>query len=200
MAIQCCKFFARRILKSCLICMVVVSLVSIPLPVVAAELAGVTLPDTASVGTTKLVLNGIGLRTYSALGVHIYIAGLYLQQPSHDADAILFSPSVKLLRLHFVHDVSVDSIRGAWRTELASSCITPCKLSQSILSQFLAALQPVHAGEDIMLVFKRDGLDAYCNKVYLGHIADAQFTQLMLAVFIGKNASQPRLKQQLLGN
>jgi hypothetical protein len=171
-----------------------------PRPAEAAQLAGVTLPDTATVGTTKLVLNGIGLRTYSVMAVHIYVAGLYLQQPSHDAHEILFSPGVKLLELHFVHDVSANSMRGAWRTGLIRNCIAPCKLSQAVLSQFLAALQPVRAGENVTLVFSHDGLDAYYNGNFAGHIADTQFTQLMLAVFIGRNAAQPRLKRELLGN
>jgi hypothetical protein len=171
-----------------------------PRPVEAAQLAGVTLPDTATVGTTTLVLNGIGLRTYSVLGIHIYIAGLYLQRPSHDANSILRSPGVKLLRLHFVHKVNANSMRLAWRTGLVRSCVAPCKLSPELLSHFLAALQPVRAGEDVTIVFKHDGLDAYYNGISVGHIADTQFTQLMLAVFIGRNATEPLLKQELLGN
>jgi hypothetical protein len=166
----------------------------------AAQLAGVTLPNTTTVGTTTLVLNGIGLRTYSVLAIHIYVAGLYLQQPSHDANAILLSPGIKLLQLHFVHNVNAVSLRRNWRAELVRNCIAPCKLSPAVLSHFLAALQPVRAGEDVTLVFKRDGLDAYYNGISAGHIADTQFTQLMLAVFIGRNATDPRLKRALLGN
>src|ERR1700761_725506 len=92
-----------------------------PRPVEAAQLAGVTLPDTATVGTTTLVLNGVGLRTYSGLAIHIYVAGLYLQQPSHDANAILLSPGIKLMQLHFVHNVNANSLRRTWRTELVSN-------------------------------------------------------------------------------
>lgn len=171
-----------------------------PRSVEAAQLAGVTLPNATTVGAIKLVLNGIGLRTYSVLAVHIYIAGLYLQHPSHDANVILSSPGIKLLQLHFVHAVDVDKMRAVWRTELVKNCMAPCELSQAALSQFLAALQPVRAGEDVTLVFKRDGLDASYNGISVGHIADTQFTRLMLAVFIGQNASEPRLKRELLGN
>jgi hypothetical protein len=165
----------------------------------AAQLAGVSLPATTTVGPIKLVLNGIGIRTYSVLEVHIYVAGLYLQQPSHDANVILSSPGIKLLQLHFVHDVDVNKMRAVWRTELINNCIAPCELSQAALSQFLAALQPIRAGEDVTLIFKQDGLDAYYNGSLVGHIADTQFTHLMLAVFIGQNASQPILKRELLG-
>jgi Chalcone isomerase-like len=169
-------------------------------PAAAGQLDGVKFPDTVTVGTTNLVLNGIGLRTYSALGVHIYIAALYLQRPSHDANGILSSQGIKLLQLHFVHDVGVNSVRDVWRTDLVNNCIAPCKLSQPVLSAFLAALQPVRAGDNVTFVFKPNGMDAYHNGIYMGHIADTQFAQVMLAVFIGQNASQPRLKQALLGN
>jgi hypothetical protein len=172
----------------------------VPQPVAAAQLGGVSFPNTATVGATKLVLNGIGLRTYSALGIHIYIAALYLQQPIHDAHRILISHGIKLLQLHFVHAVSVNSVRGVWRTELVNNCVAPCKLSQPVLSAFLAALRPVRAGDNVTFVFKPNGLDAYHNGIYMGHIADPQFTQVMLTVFIGQNASEPRLKQALLGN
>lgn len=92
-------------------------------PARAARLAGVTLPDTANVGGTALVLNGIGLRTYSVMAVPIYVADLYLQTPSHDADAILASFSVKLLVLQFVRNVPAAKVRDAGHTGLLNNCI-----------------------------------------------------------------------------
>ncbi len=169
-------------------------------PAGAAQMAGVILPDTWTVGTTRLALNGIGLRTYSILAIHIYVAGLYLRQRSHDGDAILDSPGIKLVEMHFVHDVSADSMRGAWRKGLVRNCVAPCVLSQTLMAQFLAALRPVKAGENVTLVFRPDGADAYFNMQPVGHIADAQFAKLMLSVFIGQNATVPDLKQELLGN
>ncbi|GLR66322.1 hypothetical protein GCM10010909_10020 [Acidocella aquatica] len=169
-------------------------------PAGAAQLAGVTLPDIQTVGTTRLVLNGIGLRTYSMLGIHIYVAGLYLQQPSHDADAILDSPGIKVVQMHFVHNVGAGAMRGAWRKGLVKNCVAPCVLSQSRLAQFLAALRPVSAGEDVTLEFRPDGAQAYYNGVSVGYIDDPAFARLMLEVFIGQNASVPVLKRELLGN
>ncbi len=169
-------------------------------PAAATRLAGVNMPLTETVGTTKLVLNGIGLRTYSMLGIHIYVAGLYLQQPSHDANAILASPGIKLVQMHFVHNVSVAAMRGAWRRGLMKNCVAPCVLSQSLLAQFLAALRPVSAGENVTIEFRPDGAQAYYNGVSVGYINDPSFARLMLAVFIGQNATVPSLKRALLGN
>ena len=42
----------------------------------AAELDGVAMPDMQDVAGYHLVLNGVGLRTYSLLRVHIYVVGL----------------------------------------------------------------------------------------------------------------------------
>ena len=67
----------------------------------AAQLAGVALPDAVTLDGAELHLNGIALRTYSWLRIRIYVAGLYLEHPSHDADAILRSPEEKLLVVRF---------------------------------------------------------------------------------------------------
>ncbi len=48
-------------------------------------MAGVDLPDTAQVGSTTLVLNGMGLRT--KMMVKVYVAGLYVTQKTSDAVA-----------------------------------------------------------------------------------------------------------------
>ena len=50
------------------------------LPILAATLADVTLPDTVTVGNQTLVLNGMGLRT--KLFIKVYVGGLYLEKKS----------------------------------------------------------------------------------------------------------------------
>jgi hypothetical protein len=60
-------------------------------PARAAELQGVSMPDQQDVAGIRLILNGIGLRTYSILRIRIYVAGLYLERPNHDAQATLNS-------------------------------------------------------------------------------------------------------------
>jgi hypothetical protein len=168
-------------------------------PARAARLAGVTLPDTATAGGTTLVLNGIGLRTYSVMEVHIYVAGLYLQTPSHDANAILASSGVKLLLLYFVRDVPADKVRDAWRTGLLSNCIAPCSLPPALLARFLSSLPEMHAGETVQLVFTKAGMHAFNDGKPAGSFDDPQFCRLLLAVFLGPHAAVPRLKAELLG-
>ena len=170
-----------------------------PRPTLAAELDGVRFPDTASVGSTTLVLNGVGLRTSSVLAINVYVVGLYLQQPSHDANAILASGGDKVLLLHFLHDVGVDKIRDAWRKGLLRNCPAPCNIAPGQISAFLNSLQAMHAGEDVELVFSPDGVHAYYDQHPAGYISDPEFARLMLTVFIGQNTLVPELRQELLG-
>ena len=165
----------------------------------AAKLAGIMMPDFRTVDGVNLVLNGIGLRTYSILRINIYVAGLYLTHPDHDAQSILASRSMKILRIHFVHAVSGAQVRRAWRKGLIRNCRQPCTLPASPLHRFLDAVRPVRAGENFTFVFDRWGADVYEGRRLLGRIANPRFSRLMLAVFIGHHTAQPTLKQELLG-
>ena len=55
----------------------------------AADLAGVSVPESAQVAGANLALNGVGLR--KKFFIKIYVGGLYLPQKSSDADAIIAS-------------------------------------------------------------------------------------------------------------
>jgi len=56
----------------------------------AADLEGISMPDTRVVDGTQMRLNGIGLRTFSALGIRIYVAGLYLERRNGEHDDVPF--------------------------------------------------------------------------------------------------------------
>lgn len=165
----------------------------------AATLDGVTLPDTLGLGGTELHLNGIALRTYSWLGVHIYVAGLYLEHPSHDAESILDSSEKKLLVVSFVHDVDVTNARKAWRQGFRNNCLPPCRLAPGDLERFLAAVPPMRAGDRFALAFTAGRVDVTMNGRPIGTIPDPMFARAVLASFIGPVPPTPRVKRELLG-
>jgi hypothetical protein len=78
----------------------------------AASLAGVTLPDTAQIGSTTLVLNGLGLRTKYM--VKVCVAGLYLPQKSSEAVAIINADAPKRIVMHFLHGASKKQMSDAF--------------------------------------------------------------------------------------
>ena len=172
---------------------------AVPLSVRAAQLDGVTLPDTQRVGGMELHLNGIGLRSYSVFQVPIYVAGLYLRHPSSDAGQILHSPDMRLLEIHFVHDVSAEQARKAWREGFERNCSAPCHLAPQDIERFLAAVPAMRKGDSFTLLFTARGAEVTVNGKPIGNITDPQFAREMLGTFLGPQAASPRLKQELLG-
>lgn len=168
-------------------------------PAAAAVLDGVSLPDSAVVAGRPLVLNGIGLRTYSILGIRIYVAGLYLQQRSSDPASILRSPEVKLLDVRFLRDVGASDARRSWREGLQDNCPRPCRLPPQEIERFLAAVPSVRRGDTSTLLFTPGRLDFTFNGRPYGTITDPLFVQVVLATFIGPEPSSPGLKRALLG-
>lgn len=157
------------------------------------------MPDTQNVGGTELRLNGIGLRTYSILHIHVYVAALYLEAPSHDAAAILASPGKKLLIIRFVHDVDADAARKVWQEGFESNCRSPCRLDPIQVARYLAAVPAVHEGDTGMWIFTPGSLQITLNGKLLGVITDAAFSREILATFIGPEPPTARLKRELLG-
>ena len=164
----------------------------------AAELDGVQVPDTLRVNGDTLLLNGLGLRTYSFIGIHVYVAGLYLQHPSTDPEQIITSPETKLLRITFVRDVSAAAGRKAWLQGFDDNCRAPCHLDPGDVARFLSAIPDMHAGEVYYFIFTHTGATVTVNGRVLGVIARPKFAQAMLATFLGPRPASATLKQDLL--
>jgi hypothetical protein len=172
------------------------------LPVVTsawgAELDGVDLPATRQAVGKTLLLNGYGLRTYSILGIHIYVAGLYLEHLNTDPDAIIQSPETKLVSVRFKRDVSADSARDAWRTALNNNCVAPCVLDPDDVARFLALVPAMHAGDTYNLLFEGHRAVVTVNGQQIGTITHPMLADAVLATFIGPKPASPALKRGLL--
>ena len=164
----------------------------------AAEIDGVQLPESVQVDGKTLQLNGYGLRTYSFLGIHIYIASLYLEHLSTDPEAILRSPQTKLLMVRFERTVSADRAREAWRHGLENNCLAPCYLDPQDVERFLAEVPAMHEGDNFSLLFTQNGARVTVNGKLIGTISQPQFAAAMLATFLGPKPGAPSLKQELL--
>lgn len=166
----------------------------------AAELDGVSMGETRTQAGVTLRLNGMGIRTYSILHIRIYVAGLYLERPSNNAEAILRSPEMKLLDIRFIRDVDKERAENAWREGLEGACQRPCVLDPNDLNRFLAQVPAVHKGDESLLLFTPHGAEVTFNGHKIGDISDPHFAEVMLASFIGPHPPTERLKQDLLGN
>jgi hypothetical protein len=93
--------------------LIAVLALSLSLPVLARDVAGVQVPDSVSVGGKTLLLNGAGLR--SRFFVKVYVGALYLEQRSSDPAAIVAADAAWQVVMTFKRDVDKASILGAFK-------------------------------------------------------------------------------------
>jgi Chalcone isomerase-like len=165
----------------------------------AAEFDGVRLPDTLEAGGKTLKLNGFGRRTYSFLGVHVYVASLYLERLSSNPEQIIRSPETKLLTVRFERSVSAEDARKAWRDGLANNCQAPCHLEPEDVEKFLAEVPAMREGDVFSLLFTQRAATVTVGGQQIGTVSKPEFAEAMLATFLGPRPASPQLKQELLG-
>lgn len=167
----------------------------------AATLAGATLPDTYSVDGQPLALNGIGLRTLTIFAVRIYVAGLYLAQPSHDAAQILASPGPKVILLHFLHAGTKAQIERQYRDGERTNCGDGgCATSdQADFERLVAAAPAVKPGDTSTYIFTAQGTKVLANDHLIDSFSNPDLARRLLGGFIGARPPSQSLRNHLLG-
>src|SRR5215471_3621318 len=117
----------------------------------AASLAGVTMPDTVQVGGKSLVLNGLGLRTKYM--VKVYVAGLYLEQKSSDANSIIKADAPKQIVLQFVHSATKSQMTDAFNESFNDNTPDAAKTMKADIDKLLAAIDPVNVGDKMIFTY-----------------------------------------------
>ena len=128
----------------------------------------------------------------------IYVAALYLQDLSTDAEQIIRSPEIKLLIVRFERSISADDARKAWRDGLDNNCQPPCQLHPGDVERFLASIPAMHAGDNYAVLFTPHGATVTVSGQQVGVISQREFAEAMLATFLGPRPASPKLKQELL--
>lgn len=181
-----------------LVLVLVLALAPVATPAHAAELADVTMDDTAQVGDQTLVLNGLGLRKKAIFKV--YVGGLYLPQKSTDGDAVLAADEPRRLVMEFVRGVGASSLTGAWDDCLKNNTPdagTDVKKGFATLNGWMADVE----NED-RLVFTYvpgTGTTVTVKGEEKGTIEGKPFADALFACWIGRVPPSDDFKEGLLG-
>jgi Chalcone isomerase-like len=177
--------------------------ISISLPALAAEVAGVKFPDQVQAEGAPLVLNGAGLRRKFIFKV--YAMALYLPARAATAAAVIDAPGPKRIALGMLRDVDAKTFSDALREGIeANHSEAEVKAIEPRIKQLEAVMQKVGTAKDGM----RIGLDwvpgAGTQVSIDGAPADApipgkDFYRALLRIWLGPHAVQDDLKQALLG-
>jgi hypothetical protein len=170
-------------------------------PVLAGERAGVTLPDQATVEGKTLVLNGMGLRKATWLRVKVYVAGLYLEEKSLDADAILRPERTKRVVLVFVRAVGREDLLEAWDESFKENAGEDFAALEARLATFHGWMpNRVAKGDTFAFTYMPGtGVLVTVKDETRGTIPGADFARSLFGNWLGARTPSPALKAGLLG-
>lgn len=169
-------------------------------PAQAATCNGIDFADTAKVGSTDLVLNGLGMRKATMFKVDVYVAGLYLPQKSTDAAAIVAANQAWRLELHFVHDADASDIRKAFNDGFETVAGDNLDALQARIDALNAQMIDLKVGD--VLIYDYDpatGSVVMLNGKTGPAIEGADFAAALLEMDIGSKPPNEELKTGLLG-
>ncbi len=164
----------------------------------AANLAGVTLPDTQQVAGKTLVLNGMGIRTKYM--VKVYVGGLYLEQKSSDANAIIKSDAPKQIVMKFLHGASKSQMSDAFNEGFSDNSPEATKTMKTQIDQLVNALDAVKPGDTMVFTYvPGTGSSMEINGQNKVTIADPAFAPVLFSVWLGPKPPNADLKKGMLG-
>ena len=164
----------------------------------AGTVAGVTLPDTATVAGTNLVLNGMGLR--SKMMVKVYVAGLYLEQKSSDPAAIMKSDTTKKIVMKFLYSPSKSQMSDAFDEGFKSNSPDAMQTMKPDIDKLLGALEDMKKGGEMAFTYvPGTGTTLTIDGRAKLTIPGLPFEQALMSVWLGPKPPNADLKKGLLG-
>lgn len=171
-------------------------------PALAAEIAGVTIADTASVGGQALVLNGAGVRV--KVFFRIYVGSLYLPRKAGDLAGVL-SKGPRRIQMNLLRDLTADQLIGALVGGLNDNN-SPAELAavKAPTDQLVRILQrfkydALMKGDVLTLDFVDGGTKLRHNDDAIGVVPGEAFNGALTRVWLGARPPEEDLKKAMLG-
>lgn len=167
----------------------------ISLPALAGQLAGVTMPDSITVGGQNLVLNGMGLREKYFLD--IYVGGLYLPAKTTDAKKAIDDDVPKQITMTMTYDLSKEKLGETMRESINNSGQPEAKKHAETLAGWM---EDVSDGDQIILRYEPGkGTTVIVKGKEKGTIEGLPFMKAIWGIYLGPNPPTGALKKGMLG-
>ncbi len=164
----------------------------------AGTLAGVSLPDSATVGGAPVILNGMGLR--EKYYIDIYLGALYLTHPTHDGISAINADEPKRIVMHFIYPrvtkaQIVETFEEQFGANPAAVAVRP---NIDMMEGWLPEV--VHAGDELAFDYEPGkGTTMRVLGKVAGTIPGAGFMKLVWSVYLGAKPPTAALKNGMLG-
>lgn len=164
------------------------------------ECEGVSFPEQVQAGGGTLKLNGLGLRQATMFKVDVYVAALYVAQPSADANAILESDSPKELTLQFVRDVGRADLSKGWDEGFENNAKSQIPALKQRIETFKGMMTDMKTGEQLRFLHKPGaGTQVAVKGAVKDTIPGDDFARALFSIWLGPKPPNEDLKAGLLG-
>jgi hypothetical protein len=168
-------------------------------PSLAGSRAGITMPDSVSVEGTSLLLNGMGIRKATIFRVKVYVAGLYVERKSRNAEELVRSEQIKRYDVVLLRDVDRDDIIDVFRKGLKKNGADMAKI-QARFDRFAAWMPDFKERDTLSLLYLPGrGVVVTFKGQVKGTIGGADFASALFAIWLGPDPADDDLKDALLG-
>lgn len=169
----------------------------------AKDVAGINIPESISFSdqSTKLVLNGAGIR--SKFVFDIYVGSLYLEKKLTNAKDIYALAGEKRISMHFLYDeIEKEKLVAGWNTGFENNLSEQERVSfKSQIKQFNDLFVTVKKGDVINLNFTpTTGTHVVMNGKIMGLVEGDAFFTALLKIWLGEEPADSDLKEAMLGN
>lgn len=169
-------------------------------PLAAAEVGGIKIDDSVSVGGATLVLNGAGIR--SRMVFKVYVGALYLPAKAGDLAAAL-ARSPRRVQMTLLRNVGADDLVGALVDGIkANNTAAEVAALQGQTDQLVAIMKRIGEAKtgDVVTLDLVDGETRVGhNGKGIGAIPGAPFNDALIKIWLGDKPVQADLKAAMLG-
>ena len=166
----------------------------------AATCGDVQFADTTTVGSSDLVLNGLGVREATMFNVDVYVAGLYIPEKSVDGAAIIAANQPWQLLLKFVHDADAADVRDAFQNGFHRVTGGELGSMQDRIARLDAQIVDIKEGDYLSLTYDPVAASTVINLNGMsGSIEGADFANALLRMSVGQDTPNQQLRAGLLG-
>ena len=170
-----------------------------------AKLLGLKFEDEVTFEGKKLILNGMGVRKADvALGlrVDVYVAALYLEALSKDAQSIISSKGPKFVRVGYARSVGKEKSRETWLANFEKICKDPksfCFNERDVfMNQFLPAIEDIEEDQFQEFWITDRSLRFKSHKKEKLNLQNTELGKFLLNVWL-LNPPNPEVSEGLLG-
>jgi len=169
------------------------------LPAAAKEREGVVAPPAIEVEGKTLQLEGMGLR--KKLWVKVYLASLYLENPTEDPDQVIASDQLKRVQMNMLRDLERGKIVEAVQQGFERNAGPQMPQLQERLDRFLKAIPDLRAGQTMVITY----LPGRGTLIKPGSgtevdLPGKDFADALFSVGLGKHPVDDELKREMLLN